>query len=84
MDVTEISKEIHPLKLAKQIQDGLLKEHELPVSIGIGPTLFLAKMASDMKKPLGITVLRKRDVEKMLYPLPIGKIFGIGVKTKKF
>ncbi|HHT82442.1 MAG TPA: DNA polymerase IV [Acholeplasmataceae bacterium] len=83
MDVTEISKEIHPLKLAKQIQDGLLKEHELPVSIGIGPTLFLAKMASDMKKPLGITVLRKRDVEKMLYPLPIGKIFGIGVKTKK-
>lgn len=83
MDVTEISKEIHPLKLAKQIQDGLLKEHELPVSIGIGPTLFLAKMASDMKKPLGITVLRKRDVEKMLYPLPICKIFGIGVKTKK-
>jgi len=83
MDMTEISKETHPLKLAKEIQQGLLKEYGLPVSIGIGPTLFLAKMASDMKKPLGITVLRKRDVAKVLYPLPIGKIFGIGVKTKE-
>ena len=38
-------------------------------------------MASDMKKPLGITVLRKRDVEKVLYPMPIGKVYGIGTKT---
>ncbi|MGI6787839.1 MAG: Y-family DNA polymerase [Acholeplasmataceae bacterium] len=83
MDVTELSKEIHPLKLAKEIQNGLLNEYGLPVSIGIGPTLFLAKMASDMKKPLGITVLRKRDVAKLLYPLPIGKVYGVGVKTKE-
>ncbi|MGI6781898.1 MAG: Y-family DNA polymerase [Acholeplasmataceae bacterium] len=83
MDVTEVSKEIHPLKLAKEIQTGLLKEYGLPVSIGIAPTLFLAKMASDMKKPLGITVLRKRDIPKLLYPLPIGKVFGIGVKTQE-
>lgn len=81
LDITELAKERHPLKIAKEIQTRLLKEHQLPVSIGIGPTLFLAKMASDMKKPLGITVLRKRDVKKVLYPMPIGKVYGIGKKT---
>ena len=81
LDVTELAKKRHPLKIAKEIQQRLLKEHQLPVSIGIGPTLFLAKMASDMKKPLGITVLRKRDMEKVLFPMPIGKVHGIGVKT---
>lgn len=81
LDVTELAKDKHPLKLAKEIQTRLLKKHQLPVSIGIGPTLFLAKMASDMKKPLGITVLRKRDVKKVLYPMPIGKVYGIGKKT---
>lgn len=83
VDMTELSKKIHPLKIAKEIQETLLKEHQLPVSIGIGPTLFLAKMASDMKKPLGITVLRKRDVFEVLYQLPIGKVYGIGSKTNQ-
>ena len=54
---------------------------KLPCSIGIGPTLFLAKMASDFKKPLGITILRKRDIKKILYPLDISEIHGIGKKT---
>ncbi len=80
MDVTNI-KGIHPLKLAKQIQQELLTKYELPCSIGIGPTLFLAKMGSDYKKPMGITVIRKRDLEKKLYHLPINKVFGIGKKT---
>ena len=80
-DMTEISNEIHPLVLAKEIQARLLDELGLPSSIGIGPTLFLAKMASDMKKPLGVTVLRKRDVFEKLYPLSVKEIFGIGKKT---
>ncbi|MGS0972898.1 MAG: DNA polymerase IV [Candidatus Izemoplasmataceae bacterium] len=71
----------HPLALAKEIQDRLLKQYDLPVSIGIAPNMFLAKMASDMKKPLGITVLRKRDLDKKLWPLPIEKMHGIGKKT---
>ena len=81
IDVTEISDDIHPLDLAKEIQNRLLKEFKLPVSIGIAPNMFLAKMASDMKKPLGITVLRKRDVEEKLWPLPIEDMYGIGKKT---
>lgn len=81
IDVTEASKNIHPLKLAKEIQDRVLKELQLPCSIGIAPTLFLAKMASDLKKPMGISVIRKRDVEKILYPMDIKDLFGIGKQT---
>jgi DNA polymerase-4 len=81
VDMTEASKFKHPLVIANEIQVRILKEANLPCSIGIGPTMFLAKMASDMKKPLGITVLRKRDVEEKLYPLSIKEMFGIGKKT---
>ena len=80
-DMTEISKHRHPLEIAKEIQTRLVKEYHLPCSIGIGPTLFLAKMASDMKKPLGLVVLRKRDKEEKLYPLSVSEIYGIGKKT---
>ena len=81
MDVTDLSDEKHPVELAKEIQTRLQKEHNLPVSIGIAPNMFLAKMASDMKKPLGITILRKRDLAEKLWPLPIEDMHGIGKKT---
>lgn len=80
-DMTLISKTKHPIVLAKEIQERLLREYKLPCSIGIAPTLFLAKMASDIKKPLGVTVIRKREIEKILYPLSVADIFGIGKKT---
>ncbi len=81
LDMTNLNEEIHPLDIAREIQERLLKEYKLPVSIGIAPNMFLAKMASNMKKPLGITVLRKRDIENKLWPLPIEKMYGIGKKT---
>jgi len=81
MDMTNMCGDRHPLDIAKEIQSRLLKEHDLPVSIGIAPNMFLAKMASDMKKPVGITILRKRDLEEKLWPLPIEDMFGIGKKT---
>ena len=80
-DMTEISKKKHPILLAKEIQERLLHEYKLPCSIGIAPTLYLAKMASDIKKPLGVTVIRIREIKKILYPLPVSDIFGIGKKT---
>lgn len=81
IDITNISKKRHPLIVAKEIQTRLLKEYHLPCSIGIATTLFLAKMASDLHKPLGLTVLHNRDVKEMLYPLEVKEIFGIGKKT---
>jgi DNA polymerase IV len=71
------------LRLAADIQERLLHELNLPCSIGIGPNKFLAKMASDMKKPLGITVLRKRDLAAKLWPLKVGELHGIGQKTEE-
>ncbi len=81
VDMTESAKQKHPLELAKEIQDGLYETYGLPCSIGIAPTLFLAKMASDLQKPMGITVIRKKDIIHKLFPLPIKDMFGIGKKT---
>ena len=79
LDVTDI--DMHPLKLAKELQDRILNEAHLPSSIGIGATKFLAKMASDMKKPLGITVVRNREIKEKIFPLDISDMFGIGNRT---
>lgn len=82
MDVTEIiARYKRPLDLAFEIQDELIERLGLSVSIGVAPTRFLAKMASDMKKPRGITVLRKSEIPQKLYPLPIESIVGLGKKT---
>lgn len=70
-----------PIKYLEDVRDGLFKEIGLKCSIGIGPTKFLAKMASDLKKPMGVTILRKKDIPTILYPLPIGDFFGIGKKS---
>lgn len=70
-----------PLDLAVAIQEKVMEELRLPISIGVAPNKFLAKMASDMRKPLGITVLRIREVKEKLWPLPIEDMHGIGKKT---
>ena len=78
VDVTHLYQEIHPLHLAQQIQQRILSELKIGCSIGVAPNKFLAKMASDMKKPNGITVLRKRDLPHILWPMPIEEMFGVG------
>lgn len=81
MDVTAIVHGADALNLAEDIQQRLKKELDLPCSIGIAPNKFLAKMASDMKKPMGITVLRKRQVEAVLWPKPVIEMHGVGKRT---
>ena len=82
VDMTSLlSKTKDPLSVLASLQRGLLEQIGLKCSIGVGPTKFLAKMASDMKKPMGITIIRRKDIKKMLYPLPIDNFFGIGKKT---
>jgi len=70
-----------PLTYIKNIQRDVLKRTGLGCSIGVAPNKFLAKMASDYQKPLGLTLIRKKDVPRMLWPLPIGNMFGIGKKS---
>lgn len=81
MDVTDVKGRGSPVEIAQDLQNRILKELDLPCSIGIAPNKFLAKMGSDFKKPLGITIMRKRELPFMLWPLPVEKMYGIGEKT---
>lgn len=83
MDVSDLYTKVHPIDLAKIIQSTLFKKFGLPTSIGIATNKFLAKMGSDFKKPMGITIIRKREIDKLLWPLPIGRMYGVGKKTKE-
>lgn len=71
---------------AKEVAQALKKEivsrELLTASIGIGPNKLIAKIASDMQKPDGLTVVEEKDAEAFLEPLPIRKIPGIGPKTE--
>ncbi|MFX3623127.1 MAG: DNA polymerase IV [Ectobacillus sp.] len=81
LDITNCYELGTPLEIAQTIQHEALQQLHLPCSIGIAPNKFLAKMASDMKKPLGITVLRKRDVPKVLWHEKTEMMHGVGKKT---
>ncbi|BCB04649.1 DNA polymerase IV 1 [Bacillus sp. KH172YL63] len=81
MDITDSFEKGSPLQIASDIQNQIERQLDLPCSIGIAPNKFLAKTASDMKKPMGITVLRKRDIPAKLWPLPVIEMHGIGQKT---
>lgn len=82
LDFTDLMKDVKdPLKYLTQVQKDIYDHTSLDVSIGLGPTKFLAKMGSDYKKPRGITIIRKRDIKKILYPLDIADFYGIGKKT---
>jgi len=71
----------NPIDAAEKIMEGLKNELQLWCSIGIASNKFLAKMASEMKKPLGITHLKKEDIPVKLWPLPVQYMYGIGLKT---
>jgi len=67
--------------LIKKIKDTIRQRTSLTCSIGIAPNRFLAKIASEMNKPDGFTIIKEEDVAALLEKLPINKIPGIGPKT---
>ena len=69
--------------LALEIKKKILERVNLTCSIGIGPNKILAKIASDFKKPDGLTVVRGSQATTFLSPLSIGRIYGVGPKTAK-
>lgn len=71
-----------PVRAAGLIMNDIRETLGLWCSIGIAENKFLAKMASELKKPLGITRLQGNDYKSRLWPLPVRDMYGIGKKTE--
>jgi DNA polymerase-4 len=71
-------------EIAERIKRRIKDRVGLTCSIGIAPNKLLAKIASDMKKPDGLTIISEKDVEGMIWPLPARKLPGIGPKTEVY
>jgi len=69
--------------LARNIKETVFKETGLTVSAGVAPSKFVAKIASDMDKPDGLTVVHPDRVREFLDPLPIRKMWGVGKVTQQ-
>ncbi|MGP7816166.1 DNA polymerase IV [Niallia sp. 01092] len=81
LDITNSYDLGSPIAIAETIQKCMVERLDLPCSIGIAPNKFLAKMASNLKKPMGISIIRKRDVPTILWPLEVEEMHGVGKKT---
>jgi len=69
--------------VAAQLQNTIFAATGLTCSIGVAPNKLLAKMASELNKPNGISILHDNDIETQIWPLPCRKINGIGPRTEK-
>ncbi|MBR1552622.1 MAG: DNA polymerase IV [Schwartzia sp.] len=72
----------NPRAYGEAIKRAVREETGLTASVGIAPNKFLAKLASDLEKPDGLVIIRPEDAEKILAPLPVSRIFGVGKKTE--
>jgi DNA polymerase-4 len=70
-----------PVEIAQRIRGMVRQEIGLTVSAGVAPTKFVAKIASDLHKPDGLTVVPRGKVKEFLDPLPIDTLWGVGEKT---
>jgi DNA polymerase-4 len=67
--------------IAREIKRRIRARTELTASVGVAPNKLVAKIASDLRKPDGLVVVRPFEVTELLDPLPIRKLFGLGAKT---
>jgi DNA polymerase-4 len=79
IDLTEVPGET--VALAQQIKDAVRRATGLSCSIGVTPNKLLAKLASELQKPDGLTVLTGSDLPGRIWPLPVAAINGIGPKA---
>ena len=72
----------HSDEIAQEIKKRITEETGLTCSIGIASNKLLAKIASDMQKPDGLTIIEEKDIEGRIWPLPVRKLWGVGPKTE--
>ncbi|MBI4766148.1 MAG: DNA polymerase IV [Deltaproteobacteria bacterium] len=84
LDVTASIRLFGPAEeIAKQIKNQVRDEIGLTVSAGVAPSKLVAKIASDLNKPDGLTIVPEGKVQDFLDPLPIEKLWGVGKITQK-
>jgi DNA polymerase-4 len=71
-------------EIAKEIKRRVKEATDLTCSIGIAPNKLLAKIASDLEKPEGLTIITEKDIETRIWPLPARKLWGVGPKTEAY
>jgi DNA polymerase-4 len=71
-------------EIAEEIKKRVNDETDLTCSISIAPNKLLAKMASEMQKPNGLTIITEDDIESRIWPLPVRKLWGVGPKTEAY
>ena len=82
LDVTENKTGLPTATLvARTIREQIRHELSLTASAGVAPNKFLAKLASDWRKPDGLFVIQPEDIDAFLLPLPVGRLPGVGKVT---
>ena len=66
--------------LAQKMKVAVKKQVGITVSVGVGPSKLVAKIASDVQKPDGLTMVKPEEVERFLSPLPVNRLVGVGRK----
>src|SRR5438046_2306126 len=70
-------------RVASAIREQIRQELSLTASAGVAPNKFLAKLASDWRKPDGLFVIQPEEVDTFLLPLPVGRLPGVGKVTEE-
>src|SRR5499433_1786451 len=84
LDVTENKTGLATATLvARTIREQIRQELKLTASAGVAPNKFLAKLASDWRKPDGLFVIQPNEVDTFLLPLPVGRLPGVGKVTEE-
>jgi DNA polymerase-4 len=81
LTATSLERNTTATRLAFALKSEIFEETGLTASAGVAPNKFLAKVASDMQKPNGLTVVQPHQVTEFLDPLPVKKIWGVGPAT---
>ncbi len=71
-------------EIAARIKERVRRQTRLTCSVGIASNKFVAKVASDLKKPDGLVVVEPGREKEFLAPLPVGRLWGVGKKTELF
>jgi DNA polymerase IV (DinB-like DNA polymerase) len=82
LDISNRVKDFEEAKeFARRLMEEILEKENLTCSIGVAPNKMVAKIASDYKKPYGLTVVKDEDVKDFLSPLKVRRLPGVGPKT---